>query len=157
MSHELPIKKLILGISRVTDLWTSHEKFRDIATYEIACKIFVGQIWVTKHSVQSWKTWELNHLNSRLGWDLYHSQNELRKHPKNLFFTQNQLKNFEKHGWYKSLPNTIKLIKNLFGLIHIWLSTHTPHLNMNNHTNEISIHWTLDLCVVYRNQVWISP
>ena len=34
-------------------------------------------------------------------------------------------------------------------MIYIWLSIHTSHLNMYNHTNEIDIHWTLDLCVVY--------
>ena len=65
-----------------------------------------------------------------------------------------KLKNKE---WWKTLLNTNKMIKNLFGLIHIWLSTHTSHLNMYNHTNKIGIHWILDLCVVCGNQVWISP
>ena len=55
---------------------------------------------------------------------------------------------FEKHGWYKSPPKANKKNKKLFDLIHIWLSTHTSHLNIYNHTNEISIHWTLDLCIV---------
>ena len=44
----------------------------------------------------------------------------------------------------------------LFGLMHIWLSTHTSHLNMYKHTNEIGIHWTLNLCVVCVDQVWAS-
>ena len=66
------------------------------------------------------------------------------------------LKNFEKHGWYKSLPKANKMNKNPFGLIHIWLSTHTSLLNMYNHTNEIGIHWTLNLCVVCVDQVWNS-
>ena len=69
----------------------------------------------------------------------------------------NNLKKFEKHGWYKSLPKANKKNKNLFGLIHIWLSTLTSHLIMYNHTNEISIHWTLNLCVVCKYQMWNSP
>ena len=67
---------------------------------------------------------------------------------KTCFSLRNNLKNFEKQGWYKLLPKANKKNKNLFSLIHIWLSTHTSHLNMYNHTNEISIHWTLDLYVV---------
>ena len=76
---------------------------------------------------------------------------------KTCFSLKNNLKNFEKQGWYKSLPKSYKKNKNLFGLIHIWLSTHTSHLNMYNHTNEISIHWTLDLYVVCVYQMWNSP
>ena len=75
---------------------------------------------------------------------------------KTCFSHKNDLKNFEKYGWYKSLPKANKKNKNLFGLIHIWLNTHTSHLNMYNHTNEIGIHWTLNLCVVCVDQVWNS-
>ena len=76
---------------------------------------------------------------------------------KTCFSHKNNLKKFEKHGWYKSLPKANKKNKNLFGLIHIWLSTHPSHLHMYNHTNEIDIHWTLDLCVVCVDQVWNNP
>ena len=96
---------------------------------------------VAKLSVQSWKIWELDPLTR----DWTYTWNKSGKHPENMFFTQKQ---FEKHGWYKSLPKTNKKNKNIFGLIHIWLSTHTSHLNMYNHINEIDIHWTLNLCVV---------
>ena len=82
--------------------------------------------------------------------------NKSRKHPKSMFFTQKELEKLWKHGWYKSLPKENKKNKILFGLIHIWLNTHTSHLNMYNHTNEIDIHWTLDLCVVCVYQMW-SP
>ena len=61
-----------------------------------------------------------------------------------------KLKNKE---WWKTLPNTNKMIKNIFGLIHIWLSTHTSHSNMYNYTNEICIHWILDLCVVWESSM----
>ena len=76
---------------------------------------------------------------------------------KYVFSHKNILKNFEKHGWYKSLSKANKKNKNLFGLIHIWLSTHTSYLNMYNHINEIDIHWTLDLSVVCVYQMWNSP
>ena len=54
-----------------------------------------------------------------------------------MFFTQKQ---FEKHEQYKSLPKANKKNKNLFGLNHKWLNTHTSHLNIYNHTNDINIH-----------------
>ena len=76
---------------------------------------------------------------------------------KTCFSHKNNLKNFEKYRWYKSLPKANKKNKNIFGLIHIWLSTHTSHLNMYNHTNKIDIHWTLDLCVVCEYQIWNNP
>ena len=75
---------------------------------------------------------------------------------KTCFSQKINLKNFEKYGWYKSLPKTNKINKNLFDLIMISLSTHTSHLKMYNHINEIGIHWILDLCVVCVNQVWTS-
>ena len=76
---------------------------------------------------------------------------------KTCFSHKNNLKNFEKHGWYKSLPKANGKNKNLFGLIRIWLSTHTSHLNTYNYTNGIIIHSILDLCVLCVNQVWTSP
>ena len=75
---------------------------------------------------------------------------------KTCFSHKNNFKNFEKHGWYKSLPKANKKNKNIFCLIHICLNTHTSHLNMYKHTNEIGIHWTLNLCFVCVNQVWNS-
>ena len=127
---------------------------------KVLAKFFAGKPYsratletVAKLSVQSWKTWDLDHLTPSWAY----IWNESRKHPENMFFTQKQLENFEKHGWYKSLPKANKKNKNLFGLIHIWLSTHTSHFNMYNHTNEIVIHWTLNLCVVCVDQVWNSP
>ena len=93
-------------------------------------------------------------FNSQLSLHMKWVTKTLRKR---VFHTKNNLKNFEKHGWYKSLPKANKKNKNLFGLIHIWLSTHTSHLNMYSHTNEIGIHWTLNLCVVCEYQMWNSP
>ena len=108
---------------------------------------------VAKLSVQNWKTREFDHLTPSWAYTWKRSQ----KHPENMFSHKNNLKNFEKHEWYKSLPKANKKNKNLFGLIHIWLRIHTSHLNMYNHSNEIGIHWTLNLCVVCMDQVWKSP
>ena len=57
----------------------------------------------------------------------------------------------------KSLSKENKMIKNLFDSTMISLSTHKSHSNMYNKTNEIDIHWTLDLCVVCEYQVWNGP
>ena len=108
---------------------------------------------IAKLSVQSWKTWELDHLTPSWAYRWIRS----RRHPENMFFTQKHFKNFEKHRWYKSLPKANKKNKNLFGLNQIWLSTYISHLNMYKHKNEIGIHWTLNLCVVCVDQVWNSP
>ena len=51
----------------------------------------------------------------------------------------------------------MKHSKILLGLIIKQLSINKTHLNTYNHTNEIHIHWTLDMCVVCGNRVWISP
>ena len=81
--------------------------------------------------------------------------NRSQKQLENMFFTQKQL---EKYGWYKSLPKANKKNKNIFGLIHIRLSTHTSHLNMYNHKNEISIHWAKSyvLCVSIKCGIVLS-
>ena len=42
-----------------------------------------------KHFVQSWKTWEFDHLTPSWAY----TWNRSRKHPVNMFFTQNNLKN----------------------------------------------------------------
>ena len=63
----------------------------------LACsKNFAGILLVsftreiaTKHFVQSWKTWEFDHLTP--SW--VYTWNRSRKHPVNMFFTQNNLKN----------------------------------------------------------------
>ena len=142
MSHEMPFKKLIWEFSREANLRKYSRNFSWVS--------FTRKL-LAKLSVQSWKTWDLDHLT--LSWAYIWDGS--RKHPENMFFTQKQL---EKHGWYKSLPKANKKNKkNLFRLIHIWLSTHISHLNMYNHTNEIGIHWTLNLCVVCMDQVWNSP
>ena len=58
-----------------------------------------------------------------------------------MFFTQKQLeKTLKNMGDTNHFQKQTKRTKNLFGLIHIWLSTHTSHLNMYNYTNEIDIH-----------------
>ena len=109
---------------------------------------------VAKLSIQSWKNFKIGPFNSQLSLHVKWVTKTPRKH---VFSHKNNLKNFEKYGWYKSHPKANKKNKNLFGLIHIWLSIHTSHLNMYNHTNEIGIHWTLNLCVVCVDQVWNSP
>ena len=45
-NHEIPFKKLILGISWVSDSWTNGEKFGSSVTCELICEIFVGQFQV---------------------------------------------------------------------------------------------------------------
>ena len=135
MSHEMPFKKLIWKFSLVSCWLASCENFAGISLVSLTRET------VTKLSVQSWKTWELDLLTRY--WT--YTWNKSRKHLENMIFTPKQ---FEKHGWYKLLSKANKKNKNLFRLIHIWLSTHTSHLNMYNHTNEIDIHWTLNLCVV---------
>ena len=87
-----------------------------------------------------------------------HSWKQLRKGQKQNFLTlkiwhqaikdQSDKNHFQKH---------MKHSKIFLGLIIKQLSIHKSHLNTYNHTNEIDIHWTLDLCVVCGNQVWTSP
>ena len=66
-------------------------------------------------------------------------------------------KNFKDQSGKNQFQKHMKYSKIFLNLIIKQLSIHKSHLNMYNHTNEIGIHWTLDLCVVCKNQVWISP
>ena len=56
----------------------------------------------------------------------------------------------------KYFQKQIKQSKIFLSLIIKQLSIHKYHLNTYNHTNEIDIHWTLDLCVMCVNQIWTS-
>ena len=113
---------------------------------------------------KSWTTCETLYLklkNLRIG--PYKLATELTRKisrentQKTCFSHKVNLKNFEKHEWYKSLPEANKMNKNLFDLIMLRLNTHISHLNMYNHTSEIGIYWTLVLCVVCVNQIWTMP
>ena len=146
MSHEILFKKLIWKFSRKL----TREIFRGWLLAKLLAKLFAGksysqnsrknlcQIFITELYSRNFSRVSLTRENTH----------------KTCFSLKNNLKIFEKHGWYKSLP---KANKNIFGLIHIWLSTYTSHLNIYNHINEIGIHWTLNLCVVCVDQVWNSP
>ena len=79
---------------------------------------------------------------------LYMKQETRKTLRTQVFHTKTTWKTLKKHEWYKSLSKANKNKKNLFGLIYIWLSTHTSYLNMYKHTNEIDIHWTLNMCVM---------
>ena len=76
---------------------------------------------------------------------------------KHVFYTKSTWKKVKNMGDTKSHPKANKMNKNIFDLIIISLSTHTSHSNMYNHTNVIDIHWTLDLRIVCKYQVWINP
>ena len=147
ISHKMPFKKLIWEFSWEANSRNYSQNFLQVS---LTCEL-LGK--VAKLSVQSWKTWDLDHLTLSWAYVWYGS----RKHPINMFFTQKQLEKLWKI-WVIQITSKSKQKekKNLFGLIHIWLSTHTSHLNMYNHTNEIDIHWTLNLCVVCVDQVWNS-
>ena len=147
----LLVKLLAKFFAGKSYLWNSRESLCPNIVTELYLRNFLRVSLtcetVVKPSVQSWKTWELDPLTR----DWTFAWNKSRKHPENMFFTQKKnSKIFEKHGWYKSPPKANKETKNLFDLIHIWLSTHTSHLNMYKHTNEIGIHWTFRLvCCVW--------
>ena len=66
-------------------------------------------------------------------------------------------KNFKDQSDKNHFQKHIKYSKIFLGVINKQLSIHKSHLNTYNHTNEIDIYWTLDLCVVCENQVWIIP
>ena len=150
-THEKPFKKLIWKFSLVSRYLESRKNFAGISQVSLTRKTAAKQ---SRNSLsKAENTLKLDHLTPSWAY----IWNRSRKHPENMFFTQKQFENFEKHGWYKSLPKANKKNKNLFGLNQIRLSTHTSHLNMYNHTNEIEIHWTKVLCVVCGNQVWNSP
>ena len=138
------------------------EIFAEIWLTKVLTKIFTSKPYsrATREtfmnlSVQSWKTWDLDHLTPSWAY----IWNGSWKHPENMFFTQKQLEKLWKTRVIQITSKSKQKEpqkKNLFGLIHIWLSTHISHLNMYNHTNEIGLHWTLNLCVVCVNQVWNS-
>ena len=146
MSHKMPFKKLIWEFSREAD---SRKYSRNFSQVSLTRKL------LAKLSVQSWKTWDFDHLTPSWAY----IWNGSRKHPENMFFTQKQLEKLWK-TWVIQITSKSKQKeqrKNLFGLIHKWLSTHISHLNMYNHINEIGIHWILNLCVACVDQVWNSP
>ena len=149
MSHEMPFKKLIWKFSLVSRWLASCENFAGISL--VSHWYFVGKPYlrnsretVAKLSIQNWKTWELDHLTPNWAY----TWNGSRKHLENMFFTQKQFGKLWKTWVIQITSKSKQREQNLFGLIHIWLSTHTSHLNMYNYTNEIGIHWTLNLCVV---------
>ena len=128
-----------MGISRVASSQAIHE------TYCLMTKI-------AKNAFFSFATLNQVANDSRKTLTLVFQHKNKLEILKNKVSTK--LKNRE---WWKTLPKANKIIKNLFDSIMISLSKHTSHLIKYNHTNEIDIHWTLDLCVVYEYQVWISP
>ena len=137
MTHEMPFKKLILKFSRKAYSWKYSWNFLQLSlTHELLTK----QLWNSLSKVEKLEIWTFK-LPVELTHEMGHENTQ-----KTCFSHKNNLKNFEKHGWYKSLPKANKKNKNHFGLIHIWLSTHISHLSMYNHTNEISINWTKLVC-----------
>ena len=147
MFHEMPFKRLIWRFSLVISLVSFPRNFAGKPlvsfTHETVMKLYP--------KLRKLENWTIL-LVIELTHEISHERTQ-----KTCFSHKNNLKNFEKHGWYKSFPKAHKKNKNFFGLIHIRLSTRTSHLNMYKHTNEIGIHWTLNLCVVCEYQVWKSP
>ena len=78
MSHEMPFKKLIWKFSREADSQKYSWNFSQVS---LTCEL------LAKLSVQSWKTWDLDHLTPNWAY----IWNGSRKHPENMFFTQKQL------------------------------------------------------------------
>ena len=127
MSHEMPFKKLIWKFS-----WEAYS--RNFSRVSLTHETIAKQLQNSLSKLHNWA------LLMKFFAGKPYSQNYLRKHLENLFFTHKQLEKLWRHGWYKSLPKANKKNKNLFNLIHIWMSTHISHLNMYKHTNEIGIH-----------------
>ena len=143
MSYEIPFKSWSGNFH-----WLASRKISLVSlTRETIAKQLRNSLSKAE-TLEHWTLWLMTELTHEI------SHKNIKK---TCFSHKNKLKNFEKHGWYKSLSKANKKNKNLFGLIHIWLSKHTSHLNMYNHTNEIDIHWTLDLRVVYVYQMWNCP
>ena len=84
----------------------------------------------------------------------------LTKIPLKVFFIKTRNRHFEQktlntQKYKNTFKKHIKYLKSFW----VWSTSnwvYTSHLNTYNHTNEISIHWTLDLCVVCVDQVWTS-
>ena len=144
MSHEMPFKKLIWEFSREADL-------RNFLRVSLTRELLTKQSWNSLYKVEKHEIWP---FNSQLSLHMKWVTKTPRKHVFHTKTTWKTLKNMSDTNYFQKQTKRIK--KNLFGLIHIWLSTHTSHLNMYNHTNEIGIHWTLNLCVVCVDQVWNS-
>ena len=80
MSHEMSFKKLIWKFSQEVKSWNYSKFFRkpySRVTRETAAKL----------SIQSWKTWDLDHLTRSWAYTWNGSQ----KHPEKIFFIQKQL------------------------------------------------------------------
>ena len=138
MSHEMPFKKLIWEFSREANLRKYSRNFSWVS--------FTRKL-LAKLSVQSWKTWDLDHLT--LSWA--YIWNGSRKHPENMFFTQKQL---EKHGWYKSLPKANKKNKkNSFWFDpHMVKHTHITFEHVQSHKwNRHLLNINLVCCVCVSN------
>ena len=146
----MPFKNLIWKFSQEAD---SRKYSRNFSQVSLTCKLLAKQSQNSLSKAE--KTLKLDHLTPSWAY----IWNGSWKHPENIFFhtktTWKTLINIGDTNHFQKETKRTK--KSLFGLIHIWLSTHTSHLNMYNHTNEISIHWTLNLCVMCVDQVWNSP
>ena len=145
MSHEMPFKKLIWKFSWEAYSRKYSQKFSRVSlTRELLAKQPRNSLSkVEKLEILTFKlpiefTHEMGHENTQ----------------KTCFSHKNNLKNVSDTNHFQKQT---KRTKKLFGLMHIWLSTHTSHLNMYNYTNELDIHWTLNMRVVCVNQVWNSP
>ena len=125
-----PLKAKNLLISRVRYSWSYSQNGSK------SQGLFHGKLLLAKESWRSHETLKefFNKQNGLFGKTL-NTKNSIQKH-------------FQKH---------IKYSKIFLGLIIKQLSIYMSHLNTYNHTNEISIHWTLNLCVVCVDQVWTSP
>ena len=126
MSHEMPFKNLIWKF-----LW-------EVGNFRGKLGIFASKPYLrnshkllVKHSIQtSWLSL-------------------LAKTPRKHFYhTKSTWKTLKNMGDTNHFQKQIKRTNFFFDLIHIWLSTYTSHLNMYKYTNEVGIHWTLDLCVM---------
>ena len=120
MSHEMPFKKLIWEFSREANSRKYSRKFFAGKPYLQATRKIVAKL-----SVQSWKTWDLDHLTPSWAY----IWNGSRKHPKNMFFTQKQLEKLWK-TWVIQITSKSKQ-KEQKKIVLVWSTygwAHTHHI-----------------------------
>ena len=140
MSHKMPFKKLIWEFSREAD---SRKYSRNFSQVSLTRKL------LAKLSVQSWKTWDLDHLTPSWAY----IWNGSRKHPENMFFTQKQLEKLWK-TWVIQITSKSKQKEQKYFWFdpHMVEHTHITFEHVQSHKwNKHSLNIRLVCCVCVSN------
>ena len=109
---------------------------------------------IMKLSIQSWKTWELDHLTC----DWTYTWDKSQKHPKNMFFTQKHLEKFWK-TWVIQITSKSKQKEQKYFWFdpHMVEHTHIPFDYVHPHKwNKHSLNIKLVCCVCVKCGIVLS-